>query len=122
LKRYASLASAAMALATMLSIAGCNSYWVDATIENQTGQPVRELEVDYPSASFGTNALAPGAVMHYRFQIQGTGPLKVEYSSAEGKIVRAQGLALSEHQRGQVTIRLLPLGKVDFLPKMQPPS
>lgn len=106
----------------MLAVAGCNSYWVDTTIENQTGQPVRELEVDYPSASFGTNALAPGAVMHYRFQIQGTGPLKVEYSSAEGKTVRAQGLTLSDRQRGQVTIRLLPLGKVDFLPKIQPPS
>jgi hypothetical protein len=106
----------------MLGAVGCKSYWVDARIENQTGQPVHELEVDYPSASFGTNALAPGAEMHYRFQIQGSGPLKVEYTSTEGKISHAQGLALREHQQGELTIRLLPLGKVDFLPKLQPAS
>jgi acyl-[acyl carrier protein]--UDP-N-acetylglucosamine O-acyltransferase len=49
-------------------------------IENQTGQPIHELEVDYPTASFGTNTLAPGAAMHYRFQIRGSGPVKVEYT------------------------------------------
>lgn len=60
--------------------------------------------------------------MHYRFQIRGAGPLKVEYTSADGKTAQAQGLALTEHQQGELTIRLLPQGKVDFLPKLQPAS
>jgi hypothetical protein len=106
----------------MLSAVGCKSYWVDARIENQTGQPIHELEVDYPSASFGTNVLAPGAEMHYRFQIQGSGIVKVEYTFGDGKSAHAQGLNLTEHQQGQLTIRLLPLGKVDFLPELQPAS
>ena len=106
----------------MLSAVGCKSYWVDASIDNQTGQPVRELEVDYPSASFGANSLAPGVIMHYRFQIRGSGPLKVEYTSGEGKVSQAQGLTLTERQQGELTIRLLPQGKVVFLPKLQPAS
>lgn len=106
----------------ILAICGCKSYWVDATIENQTGQLIHELEVDYPSASFGTNTLTPGAIMHYRFQIQGSGPVKVEYISSDGKTVHAQGLELAEHQQGQLSIRLMPQEKVDFLPKLQPAS
>jgi len=104
----------------MLAISGCKSYWVDASVVNETGQAIRELEVDYPTASFGTNSLAPGATMHYRLQIRGSGPIKVEYTTPDGKISHAQGLALSEHQQGQVTIRLLPDGKAEFLPNLQP--
>ena len=105
-----------------LSAIGCKSYWVDATIENRSQGPIRELEVDYPSASFGTNSLAPGATMKYRFQIRGSGPLQVQYTTADGKAAHAQGLDLKEHQQGQITIRLLPQEKVDFLPSLQPVS
>jgi hypothetical protein len=105
-----------------LTASGCRSYWIDANIENQTGQPIHELEVDYPSASFGTNTLASGAAMHYRFQTRGSGPVKVEYTSGDGKTMHAQGTTLAEHQEGQLTIRLLPLGKVEFVPKLQPAS
>jgi hypothetical protein len=108
--------------ALVLGVSGCKSYWIDADIENQTGQPIHELEVDYPSASFGANALAPGAAMHYRFQTRGSGPVKVEYSFGDGKTTHAQGLTLAEHQQGHLTIRLLPLGKVEFVPALQPAS
>jgi hypothetical protein len=114
------------ASAVMLSSVGCKSYWIDTSVENQSGQAVRELEVDYPTASFGTNGLAPGATMHYRFQIRGSGPVKVEYISSDeklpNKLVRAQGLTLAEHQHGQLLIRLLPLGKVEFVPSLLPAS
>jgi hypothetical protein len=108
--------------AFVLAASGCKSYWIDADIENQTGQPIHELEVDYPTASFGTNTLAPGAAMHYRFQTRGTGPVKVEYTFGDGKTTHAQGITLEEHQQGQLTIRLLPNGKVEFVPKLQPAS
>jgi hypothetical protein len=112
----------ALVLAFSLVATGCKSYWIDTSVENQTGQPIHELEVDYPTASFGTNTLAPGGAMHYRFQIRGSGPVKVEYTSADGKTVHGQGLTLEEHQHGQLGIRLLPQGKVEFLPKLQPGS
>jgi hypothetical protein len=106
----------------MLSIAGCKSYWIDATVENQSGQVIRELEVDYPTASFGINSLAPGATMHYRFQVRDSGPVKVEYTPSGQKTVHAQGLILKERQQGLLIIRLLPLEKVEFVPSLHPAS
>lgn len=111
-----------VACAITLAASGCKSYWVDAHIENQTGQSIHELEVDYPTASFGTNTLAPGAAMHYRFQIRGSGPVKVEYTLQNGKTTHAQALTLSERQQGQLTIRLLPLGKIEVVPLLKPAS
>jgi hypothetical protein len=110
------------ACAVLLTASGCRSSWVNADVRNQTGQPIHELEVDYPSASFGTNSLAPGADMHYRFQIRGSGPVKVEYTTGDGKTAHGQGLSLAERQQGQLTILLLPQGKVEFLPKLSPAS
>jgi hypothetical protein len=107
---------------TAIVISGCKSYWIDATVDNQTGQPIHELEVDYPSASFGSNGLAPGVTMHYRFQVRGSGPVKVEYTTPDGKTTHAQGLTLTEHQQGLLTIRILPESKVVFLPTLQPAS
>jgi hypothetical protein len=125
LKRYSPKRSPVPILLLLLavsSLTGCRSYWVDATIENHTGHPIHELEVDYPQASFGTNTIADGASMHYRFQIRGDGPTKVEYTTEDGKTVHAQGLTLSERQQGQLLIRLRPAGQVQFVPQLKPAS
>jgi len=115
--------TAAIAIAAaMLLVAACKSDWVDATIENHTGNPVRQLEVNYPSASFGTNTLSPGNPMHYRFKIRGSGPIRVEFISQDGTTIHAQGLTLEEKQHGALVIRLLPHGKVEFIPSLQPAS
>jgi len=109
----------------LLAVAGCRGYksnWIDADVENQTGKPVHELEVDYPTASFGINALAPGGAMHYRIQIRGSGPVKVTYTFEDGKMAHAQGLNLTEQEHGHLIIRLFPQGKVDFVPKLEPAS
>jgi hypothetical protein len=49
-------------------------------VENRTGAAIELLEVDYPSASFGADTLASGADFHYRFQVRGSGPVKVQYT------------------------------------------
>lgn len=122
------LSNTLLGLATcilLLAAIGCKSYesdWIEATVENKTGQRIQELEVAYPSASFGTNSLNAGASMHYRFQIRNSGPVKVEYTAADGKVARTQGLTLVEHQHGQLIIRLQPEGKVEFLQQLKPAS
>jgi len=108
------------ALATFTLVIGCKSEWIDANIENHTGQPIQQLEVAYPSASFGTNGLAPEGSFHYRFQTRGSGPVKVDYITPEGKTWHKEGLTLMEHQEGQITVRLLPLGKIEFSANLQP--
>jgi hypothetical protein len=103
--------------ATLLSaslFSGCHSYHIDATIENRTGAPIQLLEVDYPSASFGADSLAAGADFHYRFQVNGSGQLKVEYTTANGQSVQIPGPMLVERQQGQLEIVLEPGGKAEF--------
>ncbi len=108
--------------AAFAPLSGCHSYHVDTTIENRTGTDIQLLEVDYPSASFGADRLAAGAIFHYRFQILGRGPLKIQFSGPGGHLVQATGPTLAEHQQGQLQIILLPEGKCQFLPHLTPSS
>lgn len=118
-QKLAPLASLVL-IPILCALSGCKSYWVQTTVENQTGHALHEVEIDYPSASFGINTLADGASSHYRFQIRGSGPVKVQYTLDTGKTINVQDLSLSEHQQGTLTLRLLPTGKVDFLPNLTP--
>jgi hypothetical protein len=111
----------AIALSPALSaLAGCHSYHIDTTIENRTGGAVRLLEVDYPSASFGTDSIAAGADFHYRFQVQGSGPVKVQYTGADGRQTQLTGPTLAERQEGRLEIVLLPGAKGEFHPQLTP--
>ena len=106
------------ALATGLGLSGCHSAHVEVAVENRTGGPIRLLEVDYPSASFGADSIAAGATLHYRIQLQGTGPLKVRYSAADNKQTQIQGPDLTQGQEGKLQIALEPAGKVEFNSKL----
>jgi hypothetical protein len=108
--------------AAVFPLSACHSYHVDTTIENRTGADIQLLEVDYPSASFGTDRLAVGAVFHYRFQILGSGPIKIQYTASNGHQIQATGPNLVERQQGQLQILLLPDGKCQFLPHLTPAS
>ncbi len=108
--------------AIFLSAAACHSYHVDATVENHTGSDIQLLEVDYPSASFGADHIASGAIYHYRFQIRGSGPLKITYTGPGDKQIQIAGPTLVERQQGQFTIVLLPDGKAQFIPELTPAS
>jgi hypothetical protein len=122
--RAAIRASAYAALLAAISFAcsACHSYHIDSTIENRTGADVQLLEVDYPSASFGADRIASGAVFRYRFQVRGSGPLKITYTGPNEKQVQIDGPTLVERQQGQLKIVLLPGGKAQFLPQLTPPS
>ena len=106
--------------AALLAASACHSYHIDTTIENLTGAPIQLLEVDYPDASFGADRLASGAAFHYRFQVRGSGPLKVDYTAANGHQIQITGPALAERQQGQLEIVLLPGGKAEFHPQLIP--
>lgn len=109
---------AAFLLLALAAVVACRSHHVEITVENRTGAPVQLLEVDYPLASFGADSLAAGADFHYRVQLRGSGPVKVQYTGAGGSHPQITGPTLSEGEDGQLKIVLLPDGKADFLPQL----
>jgi len=102
-----------LALSSVLLLAGCHSPYVEATVSNRTPQRIELIEVDYPSASFGTQALAPGADFHYRFKVLGTGKLKLTYTDSANKEQKSEGPDLNEGVEGPLHIVIEP-GKVQW--------
>ena len=111
---------AAIVLTALGLAAGCHSYHVDTTVENRTGGAIQLLEVDYPSASFGANSLAADAIFHYRIQLRGSGPVKVQYTAGDGRPAQIDGPTLTEPQQGRLEIVLLPGGRAEFHPQLTP--
>jgi hypothetical protein len=107
-----------LGLASGFALTGCHSAHVEVTVENHTGGPIRLLEVDYPTASFGADSLAAGATMHYRIQLQGTGPLKVQYTGDNNHQAQIQGPDLFQGQEGRLEIVLEPTEKAEFHPQL----
>jgi len=91
-------------------LTGCHSAFVEATVSNHTSQPLELIEVDYPSASFGTQSLAPGAEFHYRFKVLGEGKLKLTYTDASHKEQKSEGPFLKEGAEGPIHITIQPDG------------
>lgn len=95
-------------------LTACRSAFVETTIRNDGDSPLRLIEVDYPSASFGTQALAAHAVYHYRFKVQGSGEITLSFAGADGKTRTSTGPALAEGQHGGLTITVDSADKVTW--------
>jgi hypothetical protein len=109
---------AASAFLLPLLLAGCHSRYVETTVENRGAAPLQMIEVDYPSASFGVGSLAAGGQFHYRFKIQGSGTLKLQFTDPQGQAHSLDGPELSEGQEGRLTIAIDPAGKVAWQPTL----
>jgi hypothetical protein len=93
---------------------GCRSHQIMVILENHTGEEIQLVEVDYPSASFGEDAMTDGQVVHYSIQIRDSGPVKVQYMTPDHHQPQMTGPTLHEKQEGQLEIELLPGGKAEF--------
>jgi hypothetical protein len=100
----------ALLAATLLVLNGCHSAFVEATVSNHTAAPITLVEVDYPSASFGTQTLTPNQDFHYRFKVLGSGPTKLLWTDAQRHDHTATGPSLGEHDEGKLTVVVHPGG------------
>lgn len=112
-------ASAFLALLP-LAATGCRSAFIAATIQNNTPAPLQVLEVDYPSASFGADTLAAHTAFHYRFKVQGSGPVKIQFMDNTGTAHSATGPELREGQQGSLNITVASADRVIWEPKLTP--
>ena len=103
-------------------LAGCHSRFVEVTIDNRASTPLRLVEVDYPSASFGAEQIAANSIFHYRFKIQGAGTVKLEFTDAQGQTHTAGGPELHEGEEGHLTVVVDEAGKVSWQPALTTPK
>jgi hypothetical protein len=94
----------------LIAATGCHSPYVATTVSNHTAHPIELLEVDYPSASFGTQALAPGADFHYRFKVLGSGNMKLLYTDSARQDHKSDGPFVKEGAEGPLTIAITDTG------------
>ena len=110
------------ALLACLSLSACHSAFVQTSIVNHTGKAVQLVEVDYPSASFGTQQIADNATYHYHFKVQDSGPVKITFTGDAGKAYSATGPTLEPGKQGDLTITLESDGKVTWTPALSSPQ
>jgi hypothetical protein len=118
LRRPLPLALSLVLAAGML--AGCRSPLVQATVINTGPTELHNIEVDYPSASFGISSLTPGAVYTYRFQLQDAGRMKVQYADSEQKPHSGTGPYAAEGQQGRLVLMLDGNGKIVWNADLRP--
>ena len=97
-------------LISLLAATGCHSPYVVTTVSNHTSQSIALIEVDYPSASFGTQNLAPGADFHYRFKVLGSGSMKLLYTDSAHQDHKSDGPFLKEGAEGPLAIAITDTG------------
>jgi len=85
---------------------GCRSRVIQVTLINTSTQPVSNIIVDYPGATFGKNTLAPGDTYHYVIKPLETGTLKIQFTNAQGANHSFTGPTLQKDQEGSIEIKL----------------
>lgn len=103
--------------AVLFLLQGCHSAFIEATLINRTPAALSVIQVDYPSASFGTQTLAAGAVFHYRFKVLGNGATHLTYTDAAHAEQHSTGPALQEGDEGSLTVAIASDG-VDWQPHL----
>jgi hypothetical protein len=109
-----------LTLSVVLLLTGCHSAAIEATVANHTAEPLSLIEVDYPSASFGTQVLEPGADFHYRIKVLGSGPTAVLWTDSNHSDHKNSGPTLHESDEGTLTLTFSPTGPTWDLHLLKP--
>jgi hypothetical protein len=89
---------------------GCHSALISATVSNRRTTAVALVELDYPSASFGIQKLAPGEDFHYRFKVIGSGPMTLLWSDTAKHNQKGSGPVLRDGDEGTLTVTFTDAG------------
>lgn len=95
-----------VAIIFAVSLAGCRARMITIKLVNTSSQPISTIIVDYPSATFGKDKLAPGETFSSTVKLIDEGALKVQFTDAIGGNHRSTGPVLHKNQEGRIVIRL----------------
>jgi len=100
------IARAIFVLLLSTALAGCRAHMLTIRLVNTSSETLSTIIVDYPSATFGKDKLAPRETFSSPVKITETGPLKVQFTDAKGAIHTYTGLLLHANEEGSVEIKL----------------
>lgn len=90
----------------ILTLTSCRAHMITIRLTNTSSEPVSTIIVDYPSATFGKDKLAPGETFASPVKVTDNGPLKVQFTDAKGAIHTYTGLKLHPNQEGSIELKL----------------
>jgi hypothetical protein len=80
------LISCFIVIISILALSGCRSHVVKVNLKNISADVVKTIIVDYPTATFGKDKLAPGETFSYAIKPLEPGMLKIQFTDALGTI------------------------------------
>ena len=86
-------------------LAGCRAHMVNIKLVNTSAEPLSTIIVDYPSATFGKDKLAPGETFTSPVKLTDDGALKVQFTDAKGGNHAYTGPMLHKSQEGSIDIK-----------------
>src|ERR1051325_8293668 len=100
------IARAIVVLLLFTAVSGCRAHMLAIRLVNASAEPLSTIIVDYPSATFGKDKLAPNETFSSPVKITAAGPLKIQFTNARGAIHTYTGLLLHPNQEGSIEIKL----------------
>jgi hypothetical protein len=83
---------------------GCRARMITFKLVNASAQPISTIIVDYPSATFGKDKLAPGETFTSPVKLTDDGALKVQFADANGGNHTVTGPILHRNDGGLIAI------------------
>src|ERR1700704_3338224 len=96
----------------IIALSGCRSRVVKVNLKNTSTDVVKTIIVDYPTATFGKDKLAPGETFSYAIKPLETGMLKVQFTDAKGAIHSYSGTTLHKNDDGVIDVNINQSGAV----------
>jgi len=96
----------AVALVFVMALAGCRARVVKIILTNTSAEPIKTIIVDYPTATFGKDTLAPRETYFSLVKPVDKGPIKVRFTDAQGGNHAYESISLEQGDDGSVNIRL----------------
>jgi hypothetical protein len=90
----------------VIAMAGCRARVVKIILTNTSAEPIKTIIVDYPTATFGKDTLAPHETYFSLVKPVDKGRIKVHFTDAQGTTHIYESVSLEPGDDGWVNIKL----------------
>jgi hypothetical protein len=90
----------------VIAMAGCRARVVKIILTNTSAEPIKTIIVDYPTATFGKDTLAPHETYFSLVKPVDKGRIKVHFTDAQGTTHTYESVSLEPGDDGWVNIKL----------------